>query len=847
MFPIWHRIGIDWHIREKQNFMSSILEKTDSTIIGQALSKIGLNFKLNSDEIHDIPVTVNYINNADGTIRWCWAASQNKPLFLEFYATIHWKSKIIYWIYKLLFAFRLQKIMISGSLKIFISNEIKYASEKNNNANWAIFTGTNSINRKLMVVYQNEKNKNVFIKIPVTIDAKKSNIYDAYANEYLNKLDFKNIVLPESKLIDSVIFQKDIKTEKTKNVQHLNDIHENALQEWLLKDKKSIPLTSSRFWMKLEADLNRLNINEDSRIPKPLIDKINWLKNQIQHQEIFVNQTHGDFTPWNMFVENEKLCLFDLEYFNNDFPLFHDAFHFIYQNGILVKHQSNKRIQNEIKSFFKQEIWNQTEENNHIDIEFYETLYLLSTSVKNLLQYSKQEKWHTQVNWLMNIWNERISELLINYNFSDKKVMIADVMYELEQTKYAVLKLNYQSIYTIKEDSDIDIAIHHKSVKPILKKLQNRSYIKHICNNNQSFLQQVSIKSKLGNTLHLDFITAFKRTHLQYLSLDEVLNNTINNQNKIKIPTIEIDYLYVYLFYTLNNSTISKKYKDSFSKLFNYEKNNINLYINNYFKNDSLPFDFLNNLDSKNNVLKYMEQLEFNHPKKYVSNRLQYIIDSIKTFFFDKGFIITFSGVDGAGKTTIIENVKEILEKKYRKRVVVLRHRPSILPILSVWKHGKEKAHHVAANSLPRQGKNENNISSFFRFVYYYIDYFIGQYFIQLYYVHRGHIVLYDRYYFDFINDSKRSNINISSGLTYALYFLLLKPTRNFFLHASPEIIRLRKQELNEETILALNTDYKNLFNRLNAGSKGQYITIQNIEIKSTLNTIFNHLNYELA
>jgi hypothetical protein len=29
--------------------------------------------------------------------------------------------------------------------------------------------------------------------------------------------------------------------------------------------------------------------------------------------------------------------------------------------------------------------------------------------------------------------------------------------------------------------------------------------------------------------------------------------------------------------------------------------------------------------------------------------------------------------------------------------------------------------------------------------------------------------------------------------------------------------------------------------------SKGQYITIQNIEIKSTLNTIFNHLNYELA
>lgn len=53
--------------------------------------------------------------------------------------------------------------------------------------------------------------------------------------------------------------------------------------------------------------------------------------------------------------------------------------------------------------------------------------------------------------------------------------------------------------------------------------------------------------------------------------------------------------------------------------------------------------------------------------------------------------IITFSGVDGAGKTTILTKVKELIEDKYKKEVVVLRHRPSILPILSAIKHGKKK------------------------------------------------------------------------------------------------------------------------------------------------------------
>jgi predicted AAA+ superfamily ATPase len=89
----------------------------------------------------------------------------------------------------------------------------------------------------------------------------------------------------------------------------------------------------------------------------------------------------------------------------------------------------------------------------------------------------------------------------------------------------------------------------------------------------------------------------------------------------------------------------------------------------------------------------------YNKGFSYFKNTFHYLKDS----FAEKGFIITFSGVDGAGKSTVISEVSELIEKRYRRPVKVLRHRPSLLPILSVWTKGKEKAHEDAVNSLPRQ------------------------------------------------------------------------------------------------------------------------------------------------
>lgn len=202
--------------------------------------------------------------------------------------------------------------------------------------------------------------------------------------------------------------------------------------------------------------------------------------------------------------------------------------------------------------------------------------------------------------------------------------------------------------------------------------------------------------------------------------------------------------------------------------------------------------------------------------------------------------IITFSGVDGAGKTTILREFTSLLEDKYDQKVIELRHRPSILPILSAIKHGKKQAELKTMEVLPRTGNNKSKLSSYLRFFYYLTDYVLGQWVIYLKYTRKGYTVIYDRYYFDLIKDARRTNINLDSSVTKLFYKFVFKPDLNVFLFAPPEVILSRKQEMDEESIKLLTTKYKHLFDLYENTEKGKYVSIENIEIVETMSILEN-------
>ena len=197
--------------------------------------------------------------------------------------------------------------------------------------------------------------------------------------------------------------------------------------------------------------------------------------------------------------------------------------------------------------------------------------------------------------------------------------------------------------------------------------------------------------------------------------------------------------------------------------------------------------------------------------------------------------IATFSGVDGAGKTTILRRFVDLLETKYNISTVEIRHRPSVLPILSSLKYGRETAEIRTTEVLPRTGQNDSKISSYLRFFYYLSDYFLGQWVNYFKYTRKGVVIVYDRYYFDFIVDAKRTNINLNSRFIRYFYRFVFQPEMNIFLYADSAEILSRKQEMDAESIEELTKAYKALFADLSHRSLGQYMSIENLEIDETV------------
>lgn len=789
-----------------------------------------------------IQIKLHYRNNPDGTIRWIWPASLKQPVFLKFYNAASFKAKLVTFVIQLLFAFRLQKLFASVT-KIVSVNEQDYNEFLDQvNNNWSLFNGTAGVHQT-PVFY----GSGTFIKLPVGKNAP-AIIHNEYLNMLLlNNQHFNHIQFPMVEFNQGILKQNDI-SSRGKRSDSLTNEHWNALLELSLVNRNFSPLYTLPFWQQIEHTIADIESANDQRLPKGLIRKLKQLIQSIDpNTTICTSLSHGDFTPWNMFVKKEGIALFDWELASSDIPVLFDAFHFVYQQASLVDHLSPKQLQERIKANFDHTGAKNIITEYHLNAELYHCLYLLHTITYYLDAYVQQKKWHPQVAMSLSCWHDALTIVISEGNIANtRNILIRDVFDFLHNKDYAALKWIYTSVDKLPEYSDIDLCVSPSAKLQLKQFLLQHPLVAKLKQNNKSFMSSYFIQLPDGNVLSIDAVTAFKRRGTVMLDAAELLCHAEMNSNGIKVPAVQHDVNYLWLFYLLNNAAVPEHYKsfyNFYSTRLNRELNELFVYrydldLSNYRE----IFD-VQKID-KHKVIHFLYRMPENKGFQKIKNHAYFLWDTIRDSFYSKGYIVTFSGVDGAGKSTVIENVKHIIEKKYRRKVVVLRHRPSFLPMISGIKYGRKNAEERSASVLPRQGNNKNIFSSLIRFGYYYTDYFIGQFLIYLKYVLRGYVVLYDRFYFDFINDSRRSNINLPSAFTSLGYALLLKPKYNFFLYADANTILLRKKELDSQTIVSLTKKYRRLFERLaKIDRSSHYISIENKELPLTLSTILNHVN----
>lgn len=793
--------------------MASILQNND--MVRDIYKVMGLipSNKHESKEVYAV-------KNPDGTIRWIWPVELKKPEFLRFYNESPTKAAIFVVLIKLIFSLRLQSWFFSKQ-KVNVPDIL---GEK-----WAIFTGTIGTQQKL-VIYAND----TFVKLPVGKNAKVSLEREKSTLNWLQKQTFSTLKHP--KVIENGDFEY-CQTAFDKNIKRspiLTNTHLDFTQELFSKSLQKVTLSESESYVNSMAILRQLE--HDPKMPKGLHAKLYLLQSQLDQDKLTdFGFAHGDFTSWNMFVSENKLFVYDWEAADAEMPKGFDLFHFITQQSILVDRNdwsktyqvlSEKLLKSEKHPFFES-----IDEMNR-----YLSLYLLYHITRSMSNYVAQKYWHPQIYWMIDMWNTALDNLIVNT--SQRQLFISTLFDHLKPIEYAGIKLSDSHPDFWSEDSDIDILMRQKDLSYITQLCHNSPLKNKVVTTSKSFMENIAIYFHDGSFLSLDLIHKLKRKNQVFLDADSLLSRSIVNDHGIKTlhPTDEMRY--IVWFYALNNSQVPFKYMGKKINL-QYANGNEDLALMSYCKGDTMNGMALN---------KIIQTKAENRGWKGLKNKLFYYVDTIRSFFQNGGLVITFSGVDGAGKSTIIEYIKYKLEKNLRKDVIVLRHRPSILPIISALRHGKEKAEAISVSKLPRTGQNKNLLSSLLRFGYYYIDFILGQFYVYVKYVMRGKVVLYDRYYFDFINDGKRSNILLPTSWVKFGYRFLLKPDLNYFLYAETGTILARKQELDIQTIETLTSDYKNLFEHYaNIYTSSDYISIANEKLDDTLSILFRGVKTKIS
>lgn len=211
---------------------------------------------------------------------------------------------------------------------------------------YSIFTGTGGPHQKITIQVMDRKGAILgYIKASGNKKVDKLLQNEVEILRYLSRFKIKSGLFP--KLIyhgeltgTNVLVLDTLKSVHSTFSSKLSNRHINFLSEIFLKTANVLKYTESDFFRNLrqrlrDLEAKRLLIDTLGNTYKRAAD---YIEKEIGDMVIPFGLCHRDFTPWNTFFHEGRLYAFDWEYARREYPPMLDMFHFIVQDGILVKH-----------------------------------------------------------------------------------------------------------------------------------------------------------------------------------------------------------------------------------------------------------------------------------------------------------------------------------------------------------------------------------------------------------------------------------------------------------------------------------------------------------------------------
>lgn len=206
---------------------------------------------------------------------------------------------------------------------------------------YAFFTGTEGCHRKVTIQVMDEKGRILgYIKVSDNGDIDRLLRNEKEILEDLSRLNIENGLVPKvvyhGRINDVNILVLDtLKSVHSKFGSNLSNIHIKFLAEIFRKTMRHCKFGESGFACNIRQRLREFVTNRQRNAYEKAAD---YIEKKIKDKDIPFGLCHRDFTPWNTFFHNGKLYVFDWEYARRDYPPLIDLFHFMIQDGILVRH-----------------------------------------------------------------------------------------------------------------------------------------------------------------------------------------------------------------------------------------------------------------------------------------------------------------------------------------------------------------------------------------------------------------------------------------------------------------------------------------------------------------------------
>ena len=196
------------------------------------------------------------------------------------------------------------------------------------------------------------------------------------------------------------------------------------------------------------------------------------------------------------------------------------------------------------------------------------------------------------------------------------------------------------------------------------------------------------------------------------------------------------------------------------------------------------------------------------------SNLLSAAYHTIRRKFKPSGKVLAFCGLDGAGKTTILDEMNDMFTDLLKSKKVFYGYwRPYVIPEIRELfgkknsKAGIDKQAQKGVTVKEPEKKPKGKVASIVKLLYYWLDFMLaGNKYGSIH--QRGGMVLFDRHYIDMAVHPLRFEMGLSRSFILFMYKFIPKADYTFFLYCTPEEILKRKEEFTKAEIAQMTTDY---------------------------------------